>query len=199
MAFDLTTAKTRLSITGATQDTVIQASLNAALSLAERYCDRLFMYGTQRATFYHVDSERLQLRRFPVDQEIKFEPSGVKHHIHKVQGIVILDADVVHEEVHVDYSGGYRTLPDDLELALWMIFDEVWKLSQSSSSGGGGGAGQVSGDISRITLQDVGSITYSTGGGGAGAAVGGTRLAGDGSPVPFTALSILDLYRVEVC
>ena len=200
MAFDLATAKTRLGLTSATQDLLVQASLDAALNLAEKYCDRFFMYATQRATFYHVDSERLQLRRFPVDQEIKFEPNGVKHHVHKVQGILILDSDRVHDEVHFDYSGGYRTLPPDLELALWQIFDSIWQLSTSGGAGGGS-TPVASGAISRITLQDVGSVSYNTGS-GSGSGVGGggaSRISENGSPVPFTALSILDLYRLESC
>lgn len=200
MAFDLATAKAKLSITDNTQDVVLQASLDAALNLAEKYCDRLFMYATQRATFYHVDSERLQLRRFPVDQEIKFEPKGAKHHVHKIQGILILDSDRVHDEVHFDYSGGYKVLPPDLELALWQIFNSIWQLNTSGGAGGGS-TPVASGAISRITLQDVGSISYNTGGSsGSGAAGNGaSRIAESGSPVPFTALSILDLYRLESC
>lgn len=198
MAFDLVTAKTRLSITDATQDVELQAALDVSLSLAEKYCNRLFMYASQRATFYHVNSGQVQLRRFPVDVEVAHTPQNAKFHVHKVQGVIIFEEAPMLDEFHFDYSGGYKVLPAELEFALWQIFDRAWSLYTAAAGGGGGSAG-AAGAISRITLQDVGSITYANANAAAAGVPDGAGLASGAGVAPFTAISILDLYRLESC
>lgn len=181
--FDLAAAKARLNIVGTGQDVLLQASLDAALSLAEKYCDRFFMFASERAKFYHVRGNSLFLRRYPVTDLIAMTPSGLKYKLHMVTGIVEFHSATSEEEIVIDYSGGYSVLPPDLELALWQIFDSVWNLGQAA-----GGGGLAAGAIQSVTLADVGTVRYATGAAAADAAAGA-------SIIPAIAVNILDLYR----
>ena len=79
-------------------------------------------------------------------------------------------------------------LPADLELALWMIFDQVW----ATLPGGGAGTSAAGQGIESITIPDVGTIRF--GSGGASGAAGGAS-----GVLPLSSTTILNLYRLEVC
>jgi hypothetical protein len=85
----------------------------------------------------------------------------------------------------VSYSGGYKVLPLDLEAALWMLFDGAYGVV-----GGGGGAIVGAGDISSITVPDVGTVRFNEGqaANGSAASAGGGGFFND----PF---ALLALYR----
>ena len=189
--FDLATAKTRLSITGNADDVALQGSLDTALALAEKYCDRFFMYASQRAKFYHVHGSSLQLRRFPVDQVIAFTPAGDQHKVHHVTGVIEFHRPSVIEEVVIDYSGGYKVLPPDLELALWQLFDSVWNSMSNAGQAAVAGAGAVQ----SITSEGQ-TVRFATGSQAQGGSVFDVMAGPD---VPFSVLSILDMYRLESC
>ena len=199
MAFLLNDAKTRKGILPAdtTKDAILQVALDTALALAETYCNRRFMYASEVATFHYPCSQSLQLNRYPLEQVVDITPVG-QGAIGTDQYQAILGAGQIKslgwlsaKQIDVVYAGGYKVLPADLELALWMMFDEVW----AGIPGGGLAVGGVSSAdvIKRITLPDVGSIDLDTGSSknsGGGAA---------GGLIPFGAAAILNLYRLEVC
>ena len=196
MAFLLNDAKTRQGILPAdsTKDTILQVALDTALALAETYCNRRFMYATETATFHYPFSQSLQLNRYPLEQVVGIVPVG-QVAIGTDQYQVILGAGQIKslgwlsaKQIDVTYAGGYKTLPADLELALWMIFDSVWALIP----GGGAGTSAAGQGIESITIPDVGTIRF--GGGGS------TGLSGGASGVlPISSTTILNLYRLEVC
>lgn len=182
--YDLATAKTRLNITGTTQDVELQVALDTALALAEQYCDRYFMHNaTQKETFVHAYGTSISLKRYPLDADptIAGDRISYKFHTDWQNGLIHLDGGVADHELTVTYSGGYVALPVDLEYALWGVFDNVWGQMQSAGSSGPGG-------IDSISLTGVGSIRYNSGGASGG--------SGDGPIGPY-AKSVLDLYRRE--
>ena len=113
--FDLATAKARLSITDATQDAVLQTTLDASLAFAEVYCDRKFMYADETANFYHTHDGSVQLHRYPIGTIHSVAPS-VKYQVHHQAGIVDFHGVEYKEKIAISYGGGYRTLPAALRI-----------------------------------------------------------------------------------
>ena len=192
MTYDLATARDRLQIApgDTTQDAMIQVGLDTALAIAEKYCDRQFLYAAQRARFYHVHGDSLQLRRFPIEQVMSLDPDR-KHKVHHISGIIELHGQQYAEEIAVDYAGGYRDLPPDLELALWMLFDSVW--GQMSASGAGAAA-LGAGVVQSISSEGQTVRFFNPTDGGAVAAGIDAE-----SGLPFTAVNLLRPYRLETC
>lgn len=191
MAFDLATARVRigLSPTDTSKDSQLTAALNTATSLAERYCDRVFGYSAAATEEFPLFAAReIQLSRFPIVtvSSVTADQTAISNYqIAKNAGMILFDGGSVSALLlSVTYAGGYQTLPPDLELALWMIFDAVWPTIAGVS-----GAGSSSGSISRVTIPDVGSISFDT----------GAAQTGLNGLVPDGAAAILDLYRRPSC
>ena len=186
MSFDLAGAKTRLNIVGTAQDVEIQAALDASLAIAEAYCNRKFAYAdvTEEAVF--DGGGRLSLERYPVDHITKISAKGYtnqKYDLNKRAGLLFFHSYGFSEFVDVTYGGGYVTLPDDLVVALYSIFDGIWAASQGST-------GPSVGAIESVSLTGVGTVRMSTGG---SASTGGASGA-----VPAMASAILSAYRREL-
>lgn len=191
--FDLTTAKTKLGITGATQDAEVQAVLDAALNLAERYCNRGFLYKAERVKFYDTSAGSLPMPRYPIDVVTKTSFTG-QYHVHKSAGTILIhDKSWWHNrDITVEYAGGYRVLPGDLEIALWEIFGNLWGRHSASLTGAAAVAG--TGAVQSIT-SDGATIRFDTSG---GSATSSPTAVNFDTGIPFSAQSILDLYRREV-
>jgi hypothetical protein len=80
-------------------------------------------------------------------------------------------------------------LPNDLELALWMLFDKVWP-----SFSGAGGVAVASGGVKQIRIGEL-SVAYDVGA-AAAASTGGGAFGGLVDPI---VAGILNLYRREGC
>ena len=166
--FDLATAKTRLSITGTAQDVQLQAALDAALAIAEGYCDRYFMHApAQVEKRTHVAGSSVSLMRYPLDAEptLSGDSPTYKFHADWDNGVIHFDGNYVDHKLTVTYSGGYVTLPADLEYALWGIFDGVWSNMNNAGAVSAGG-------VDKISLVGVGSISYDTGSGASSGSAG---------------------------
>lgn len=193
--FDLATAKTRLNIVGTLQDAAVQASLDTAMALAERYCSRQFTYAAETASFYYPLSTTLQLSRYPLEQvvSIKSGSTNLVSTDYKASlgtGQILFSGYRGGDQIDVTYAGGYKTLPADLELALFSIFDAVWAAMPGAGAGAVSAGGQV---INSITVPDVGTIRYESSGAGAGSSSASVGL------IPAVSTAILDLYKLEVC
>ncbi len=200
MTWDIATAKTKLGIVGTLQDTQLQAALDTALAIAEKYCDRKFMYAAETASFYMVKAQALKLYRYPVEQIVSItDTSGGTtfgtdtYKAHLASGTILFDGWHSAREVDVSYAGGYKTLPADLELALWDVFSSVWSLTPGWGASAGTGA-PVAGAIKSITVPDVGKIDYDLSG---GAAAGSGAGAGAGGYLTPVAVMLLDKYKAE--
>jgi hypothetical protein len=192
MAWDIATATAR--VPGGSNATLIQTSFDTALAVAERYCNRNFMFTTEIATFTHSIGNKFQLSRYPVEKIISFTTDTgaavTGFHSQDAVGLVVADASIGAHQVSIGYAAGYRVLPADLELALWMIFDTIW--AQVSSPSGGGAAG----NISSVSIPDVGRISFDTGNSsssGSGASGGAFGF------IPATAVNLLEPYRRKSC
>lgn len=192
MAFDLATAKLRLGSPATVADAVIQAGLNTALAVAERYCDRTFMYQAETARFYYWTGAALQLPRYPVEQVIKMTGTNTTttYKLHHQAGQLEFPRQVHFEDVSITYAGGYKTLPLDLELALFLIFDNVYQSQQPT--GGAGASVGGSGAITSITVPDVGRLSFADPNAGSSSS-GGVGL------IPGTAIDLLAPYRAQPC
>jgi len=190
--YDIATATAR--VPAGSLASLVQVSFDAALGVAERYCDRKFLFAHETVVVTHLTGNVISIPRYPVEDVYSaYSEQGVSlpdYHLVRNVGHVVFDGLPGGHQIAIEYVGGYKTLPADLELALWMIFDQVWA---SSSAGAGAGASSGSGAISRITVPDVGSISFDT---GASPVSGGAAMGG---LIPPMAAGILDLYRREGC
>jgi hypothetical protein len=188
MMFDQATAVTRLNITDPGMVALAGTTIDTALAVAEAYCDRKFTLADDIEVFVHPFAHALLLHRYPVEdvQSISGFSHSDNYHVDKPGGRIIIDGVTNDHVVTVTYKGGYDPLPPDLELALWMVFDNIWPMVS--------GTGSTTGDrISSVTVPDVGTIRYDTGG---AASTGGAQVGG---LVPMSAAGILSLYRRHVC
>jgi hypothetical protein len=193
--FDLATAKTRLNISGTAQDAMLTAAVGAALAVAEKYCDRLFMYAAETVKFYDFRGHVIFLPRYPIVAVISETGLPTTRHVNGLLGAIELHGRHFIDEAVISYAGGYQVLPADLELALWLIFDGLWpQFNLPVSAGAAVSPGSV-GAIASISVPDVGTLRFDNGGsssnsGGSGAAVGF---------IPATAVSLLEPYRRRLC
>ena len=201
MAYDLATAKARLNITGATQDAALQACLDTALAIAEKYCDRQFMYAVDLASFYYPYQEGLQLTRFPLEQVTSVLGSNGNSYLNfkmnKPTGQVLFAGAVGSDQIDVTYAGGYKTLPADLEMALFTVFENLWYATPGwGAPAGGSGVSTTGSAIKSVAIPDVGTIQFDTSGSSGAASTSGSF---GGGLIPASAASLLDLYRLEQC
>ena len=184
MAFDLLSAKLRLSITGTALDVEIQSALDASLSIAEAYCKRQFVYGAEEAHYYHVEAGFLFVPRYPIEQVVSVTresgQSDIKYKVNSSAGFLDLHGRYSDEELSVVYAGGYKVLPADLVVALFDIFDGIWTASQGS-------AGPTVGAIESVSLTGVGTVRMTTGGAKSAAVSSGA--------IPALASAILSNYK----
>ena len=190
MSFDLETAKNRLNITDASKDDEIQLALDTALSVAENYCDRKFMFESSVVEdFIFKTNESFAVERYPIDKINSSEnESGqaVTDNLYTVDqdaGLIRFAKGYPNQSFTVNYDGGYKVLPLDIELALWSIFDKIWAMTQSSTGGG-----VVVGGIESVAITGVGSVKYSSG------SSGDDAIGSDNSLISSMAYSVLKKY-----
>jgi hypothetical protein len=201
MAFDLATAKARTGIQPVdySKDVLLQSALDAALGIAEQYCDRKFLDGDEVETLTPVHLGVLSLHRYPVATvtSITLAHNGIAllstdWHVGKNSGLVYVDGLPASHEVTVTYHGGYNTLPADLELALFLVFDAVWAVTPGGGKTAGAGSVGATGAIKSVSTPDVGSVSYYDPTQSAAAASAKT---GAGMFLTFDAMSLLAPYR----
>lgn len=185
MAFDLSTAKLRVGLPAGVPEDNIEFALSVALTAAEKYCDRFFLYRDETVWFYYWVGDTLQLPRYPIDQ--LYSATGLstsEFELHHLGGKIKFKKQRSFDEIEINYAGGYKVLPPDLELALFIIFDSVYA---SLQPGGAHVAGASA--ITSISIPDVGTIRYSDGG-------KGSSSSGDGiGIIPDAAVRLLEPYK----
>ena len=194
--FDLDTAKGRLGIALAdtSKDTVIASAMKATIAIAENYCKRKFERKLEVEMFPHFRGTAVSLQRYPIlhvdavrDNEHKSRV--MKYQIDSAAGLIEFHGQTEAEYLVVEYDAGYDPLPDDLEIAFWAIFDEVYTATSTSGGAGGGGA------IEKASLVGVGSVTFAK----SGAAAAGVS---PDSGLPYglggVYLNLLNNYKREL-
>lgn len=200
MTWDIATAKTKLGIVGTLQDTQLQAAIDVALAVAEKYCDRQFQYAAEVASFYHVKAESIKLYRYPVEQIVSITSvsggsniGATDYKAHLSSGTILFKGWRNDEQIDVSYAGGYKTLPADLELALWDVFNAIWSSTPGWGAAAGTGASTASGAIKSINVPDVGKIDFDVSGGAAAS----SSIGGLGGYITPLASTLLERYKAE--
>lgn len=198
MAYDMGAAKVRLGLDPTTvspQDANIGMALRAALSAAEHYCQRGLRHQAQTDSFQQP-SGALQLFRYPVDNIISISGGVGSYNLNQQYGLLDLGGGAwlpnataygATNEIQVEYVGGFLNYPEDLEMALWVIFDKAMTVLENP--------GEEADQVASIRLTGVGQISYQP------ADYADFRQAGGGplGLVPKMAGQILALYKRETC
>lgn len=189
MAYDLETARVRIGLAAddTSQDVIITSAMTAALSFAEKYCDRKFMRRLESEEFIHFNQCKVQLIRYPVESiglVDADEAALTGWHIDKTDGRLVFDGRVNAHILTVDYMGGYAELPADLEMALWRLFDIAWSEIK------GGSAATGTGQVKAISSAGAKIEFAVSGSAGSGGSLGGPNSVGSAF-----ASSILDFYK----
>jgi hypothetical protein len=145
-----------------TQDAEITVVKDTSFALMGNYCDRIFpLLAGAVEKFIHHTSETIQLKRYPiVSVDSIVDESGnatTLYHQDNETGTIYLDFVGAFHQGTVTFSGGYDEdeLPSDLLMAFYSVFDQEWEISI-------GGTVSASGQISSVTVQDVGTVRYTT-------------------------------------
>jgi hypothetical protein len=170
MTWDITTARVvaGVPVGDTTKDAAIQSTMDYVLAVVEKLLGRGLLFKREEITFYEVDTRKIRVPRYPISRV--FSMNG-----HPVTGIVQYRVgwiEVNHSfnrrvTVTVDYEGGYKILPSDLERTLWEIFQTVWENTnqQTGAPVPGSGATVVagSGDVSSVSFGNFGSVRFDVG------------------------------------
>jgi len=170
MSFDLKSARVRVGLKedDTSKDPQLKSAINAALAVAENYCDRYFVWvDDEVARFYYQASKRYSLKRYPIEEVTEIRDSDgqfPEYRVHHVLGRIELKQFNYADEIMFTYTAGYRVFPADLELALWGIFDATFASIDKAMSGEGisGGNAAGYGDISSISIPDVGTVSFAS-------------------------------------
>lgn len=218
MAWNLEDIKDHLGVTDPDQDAQVEAAMRVAMAFVEKYCNRYFEYRENYVEYVrHVRGEGVQLHLWPfagdilaIDQDrvviaewpymshpiadpisggnISYSQAG--HWADSQTGIVWWPGYRVKEPLFFEYNGGYTEdeWPADLYYVLLNTVKNVFGMQS-------GGSTLEAGAISKMTVPDVGTITYATGDSGAAGVGGGGALG----PISGADTMILDLYRLNEC
>jgi len=216
--FDLDTARAHvgLAVTDKSKDLLLTMGMNAALAIAENYCDRYFIWKKDTATFINPPGPRLQLKRYPItyvqyvggmDGSTDSQIDQSAYDIHHIHGYLSFGHHSHYHNYHhtlfpwyhgrdikVIFEGGYKLdeLPADLELALWGIFSAIWASLNTNLATTSQG---IPGPITSISVPDVGTVSFGQNGVTAASVVSGP--AGFGQYGPY--FHLLDSYRDLSC
>ena len=172
-------------------DAKIDQAMSIVLSAIERYCNRKFGYRNDFVErVYRTRGNGWQLHLWPFEPEFLWVhgEKAVDLTVDSQTGIAWFRGYEGRESVEVLYSGGYQpcAFPDDLLAVMYGSISGAYSkvLGEVSESA-----------ISKITIPDVGTITYDNKFGSGseyhGALIGGV--------VPMHWQSTLDFYRLHEC
>lgn len=191
MGISVVDAYNRTGLTVTPENDILMSSLvDATLAVLENYLDRKLTYDVQTETFLYTHGCKFQVDRYPIEH-VTHVSMNAKHEVHHLTGTVIFWHDVVGTNLSVTYSGGYRVLPADLELAYWLTFDNLYSQASGGTSGAGSGFG--GGEVSSISVPDVGTVRFSTSSVTTDIGSDGTGIAS--LVIPAVGIAILQPYR----
>jgi hypothetical protein len=212
--WDLNTARTRLGVVPGdpAKDSMIKQAMDIVVAALENYLQRGIIFKRSVATFFHVDSQHVRLPRYPVQQVISINgvPVSPDIELHHREGIIWFHRNCYHHyaslcrdhRINIEYYGGYQVLPSDLEWAMYEMLLFIWGNMDQQTGGPAQGSGatvtQGSGEVSRVSISDFGSVSFDVGSSVSGGSSNtGSANASDiwGWLAPWAPL--LQLYRSE--
>ena len=189
--WDLESIKDLLGIEVPDHDDQVLAAMKIVMGFLERYCNRLFEWRDNHQELQvPVKGKGWQLHLWPVSGDLYIGETKNEYLVDNERGIVWFP-NYNYTNFHMlQYSGGYKSdeWPADLLYVLYNAIKVQWELTSS----GGSASSQ---DISRITIPDVGTITYANNS-GSSSSIG---LGADFGPISQADQILLDLYRLHEC
>lgn len=177
MSWDLDTAKIYLGISGSENDESLQAAMDTTLAAVETVLARSILFSEDTATFYQEHLQTILLPKFPVKQVLTVggETMDDTWLLNSSVGTLLLPCMQYFSELSIVYEGGYETLPLDLERAMYEALAYLWGQTNPDTGAPENGGletdpGGASGEVSRVTIQDFGSVSFDTGAGLSGEA-----------------------------
>lgn len=184
---DIETLRARAGLDPAdnTRDTELTAAWATAVAVAENYLDRKFTEQEETETFTQVRGYVLSLSRYPLTSVTSLvadgkDRTGQGYLKETLTGLLRFGYYQAHDEITVTYTGGYATLPADLDLAVLSIFDNTWQLQT------GGGDQSLANAVKQINITGVGSMSFDNSQDATGFAAG---------VIPPGALALLEYYK----
>ena len=164
MSWDLATAKLYLD---SNDDEQVQAAMDTTLSAIETMLARGIVKEDREETFYPPYCPEILLSNYPLHgiTTIDGNPPSDKLVVNSYEGWIRL-VDFVNnfDPIVVAYSGGFDPIPKDLERCMYEALQYLWSATNPETGGPDGevgtSPGEGTGDVSRITIQDFGSVTY---------------------------------------
>lgn len=178
-----------LGIEGNEHDDQIIAVMKITMSFVERYCNRYFEYRENHLELkLPQKGNGWQLHLWPVSGEVWIDGVKNEYLVDNERGIIWLPNYRHSNFNRLQYSGGYQ--PDAWPLDLYQVLLNAVKNQWQVSTGG-----ELADKVSRITIPDVGTISYNAGTSwstdvGLGASFG---------PISQQDQIVLDLYRLWEC
>ena len=172
-----------LDSTDKSEDVKLTAAHLATMNIAENYLDRKLDKMNEIEEHYHKSGGVISLRRYPIETINSITSDGAAltdYQLDDETGLIYAEARLSAKHLVINYEGGFDEYPEDLELAILDLFDNVY--SQSITTGDS----SLSGAVSGYSIAGVGSIKFDT---SEGSSWGGI--------MPATSAAIFDQYRRE--
>ena len=180
-----------LDIDPGVSDDLINQAMTITVSTIERYCNRKFGRRVDYVeTVYKQNGNGWQFHLWPITTKVYVDGEPVTNvKVDNQTGIVWFDQYKHSDMVDVLYTGGYDGCewPADLLAVLFGSIKNAWDMVN----------GEVShtSSISRVTIPDVGTISYDNST-SSSISHGGILIGGI---VPQNWQSVLDFYRLHEC
>ena len=177
-----------LGIIGDDLDDQVIAAMRITMAFIERYTNRLWEYRENHHELQLPEKGNgWQLHLWPVKGDVYIDGVANEYLFDNERGVIWFPNYKYTNFKELVYSGGY--LPHEWPAAIYQILLNSIKNQWEISIGNGGGE-----DISRITIPDVGTLTYASGSSSSGS-IGGSSFG----PISSSDLMVLDLYRLWEC
>lgn len=178
-----------LGIEGSDHDGEIIASMATAMAYVERYCNRYFDYRTD-----HVElklpqkGDGWQLHLWPVSGPVFIDEVENEYLVDNERGVIWFPSYCRKSFTQLRYTGGYAV--DEWPLDLYQVLLNAVKNQWQISTGG-----ETADKVSRITIPDVGTISYNAGTSWSTDIGMGTNFG----PISQQDQLVLNLYRLYEC
>lgn len=188
-SWSLDDIKDWLGIEGGDYDDQIIAVMKITMSFVERYCNRYFDWRENHLELkLPQKGNGWQLHLWPVAGDVYIDNVKNDYLVDNERGVIWFPNFKHTNFNQLQYSGGYQ--PDEWPLDLYQVLLNAVKNQWQISNGG-----ETVDKVSRITIPDVGTISYNAGTSwstdiGMGASFG---------PISQQDQIILDLYRLHEC
>lgn len=187
--WDLDSIKDWLEIIGDDLDDHIIAAMRITMSFVERYCNRLFEYREHHHELeLPIKGNGWQLHLWPVKGSVYINGEEQQYLIDNRSGIVWFPNYRHTNFRELVYSGGY--MPDEWPADLLMVLMNSIKHQWQIQTGG-----EAADKVSRITIPDVGTISYNAGTSWSTDIGLGTTFG----PISQQDQIVLNLYRLWEC